>query len=144
MTIDVTAAADDYVKGARANLDKLVRKYKARTDKIAKATSDAAQAAYVAGVTDPVSQKLRLVKLKKLSDADLDRAMDSKGRVAYPAGIEAGKPKWSTEFTPYASEIDRLVPALPPRTRDAASNVTARVTPIAVGLQNKKKSLIGA
>lgn len=143
MTIDIAAAKEDYVKMAKLNLDKLVRKYTARTDKIAKATSDDAQRAYVDGVTDPVSQKMRLVNLRKLTDSDLNTKMEKKGRAAYPAGVDAGKEDWGREFTPYAGEIDRMVPALPARTRDAATNVTNRVTPIAVGLQNKKRALAG-
>jgi len=143
MPIDVSAAKSDWQSGAKAKVDKLVRKYTGRTDKIAKATSDAAQKAYVEGVTDPTSQKLRLIKLKKLSDSDLNAAMEAKGRVAYPAGVDAGVDKYGTEVAPYFSEIDAIVPRLKPRTRDARTNVTERVIPLAVGLQNKKKALIG-
>ena len=143
MVIDITAAKEDYVRMAKANIDKLVKKYKAVPDKISRATSDTAQAAYIAGVTDPVSQKLRIIKLRKLSETDLNDRMEKKGRVAYPAGIDAGREKWGTEFDPYAKEIDRIVLALPVRTRDAATNVTNRVTPLAVGLANKKKALVG-
>ena len=141
--IDITAAKEDYVKSAKANLDKLVRKYKAVPDKVARGTSADAQTAYIAGVTDPVAQKSRVVNLGKWTDAELNDRMEKKGRVAYPAGIDAGKEPWAKEFTPYASEIDRIVPGLPARTRDAATNVTNRVTPIAVGLANKKRALMG-
>ena len=144
MVIDVTAAKEDYVKMARANLDKMVRKYSAVPDKIARATSETAQAAYIAGVTDPVAQKLRIVNLRKWTDSALNDRMERKGRVAYPAGVDAGKEDWAKEFDPYAKELDRIVPALQTRTRDAATNVTNRVTPIAVGLANKKRALVGA
>jgi len=142
MPIDKTAAKEDWQSGAKAKVDKLVRKYTARTDKIAKATSDAAQKAYVEGVTDPVSQKLRLIRLKELSDADLNAAMEAKGRTAYGAGVDASVDKYARRVDPYLSEIDAIVPKLKPRTRDAATNVTNRVAPIAVGLQNKKKALV--
>jgi len=141
MPIDVTAAKEDYVAGAKAKVDKLIREYTKRTDKIALATSDAAQKAYVEGVTDPVSQKKRLIKLKKLSDADLNKAMEDKGRTAYPTGVETAKDKWATEFDPFAKEIDSIVTKLKPPTRDAATNVANRVTPLAVWLQNKKKAM---
>jgi hypothetical protein len=141
MPIDVSAAKEDYVSGAKAKTDKLIRKYTARTDKIAKATSDDAQKRYVEGVTDPVSQKKRLIKLKKLSDSNLNAMMEAKGRTAYPAGVEAAKDKWAGEFDPFAKEIDAILPKLRPPTRDAASNVANRVTPLAVGLQNKKKAM---
>ena len=143
MPIDVTAAADDWVSGAKAKTDKLIRKYTARTDKIARATSDEAQKAYIAGVTDPTSQKLRLIRLKELSDSDLNSAMEAKGRIAFPAGVDAGKIKYVRHVDPYMKEIDAIVPKLRGRVIDARTNVMERVIPLAVGLQNKKKAIIG-
>jgi len=142
MPIDATAARDDWQSGAKAKVDKLVREYTRRTDKVARATSDAAQKAYVDGVTDPTSQKLRLVRLKELSDADLNAAMEAKGRAAYPGGVDASVDKYSRRVGPFFSEIDAIVPRLKPATRDARSNVMERVIPLAVGLQNKKKALV--
>lgn len=141
MPIDVTQAGKDWQDGAKAKVDKLVRKYVAKTGKIAAATSDAAQKAYVDGVTDPVSQKLRLTRLKELTDADLNAAMEDKGRSAYPRGVDASVDKYTKHVDPYMKEIDAILPKLKPKTRDARSNVTERVIPIAVGLQNKKKAL---
>jgi len=142
MPIDTTAARDDWQAGAKAKVDKLVREYTKRTDKLSKATSDAAQKAYVEGVTDPTSQKLRLVRLKELSEADLNKAMEDKGRAAYPTGVDASVDKYARHVDPYFKEIDVIVPKLKAKTRDARSNVMERVIPIAVGLQNKKKALI--
>ena len=143
MPIDATAAISDYVDGAKAKVDKLVRKYTAKTDKLARATSDAAQKAYIAGVTDPISQKLRLVRLKELSEEDLNRGMREKAPTTYPAGIDSGRPKYERRVVPYFSEIDRIVPTLAAKTRDARANVMNRVVPLAVGLANKKKAIIG-
>jgi len=141
--IDVTEASKDWQDGAKAKVSKLVRKYIGTTNKLAAATSDAAQKAYVAGVTDPVSQKLRLQRLKELSEADLNKAMEDAAPVTYPAGIDKSVTKYTRRVTPFMAEIDRIKPTLKPRVRDAAANVTSRVTPIAVGLQNKKKALVG-
>ena len=143
MPIDVEEAKGDWQAGAKAKVDKLIRKYTARTDKIAKATSPAAQKAYVDGVTDPTSQKLRLTRLKELTDADLNKAMEDKGRAAYPTGVDAAVDKYGRHVEPYMREIDAIVPKLKPKTRDARTNVMERVIPIAVGLANKKKALIG-
>jgi len=96
MPIDLEQATTEWQAGAKAKVDKLIRKYTARTDKIARATSDEAQRAYVEGVTDPISHKLRLARLKELTDADLNAAMEAKGRVAYPAGIDAAVDKYKT------------------------------------------------
>jgi len=142
MPIDVTQAGSDWVSGSKAKTEKMIRNYKAKTGKIAAATSDDAQKAYVAGVTDPVSQKLRVTRLKELSDSDLDTAMESKGRTAHPSGVDAAESKYTKHVDPYMREIDAIVPKLKPRSRDAATNVTNRVTPLAVGLQNKKKALL--
>ena len=142
MPIDVSQAGKDWVSGAKAKTDKMVRNYTAKTGKVAAATSDAAQKAYIAGVTDPTSQKLRLTRLKELTDADLNAAMEAKGRVAHPAGVDAAETKYTSHVDPYMKEIDTIVPKLKPKTRDARTNVMERVIPIAVGLQNKKKALL--
>jgi len=142
MPIDKATAKEDWQSGSKAKTDKMVREYAKRTDKVARATSDAAQKAYVAGVTDPASQKLRLVRLKELTDSDLNSAMESKGRAAHPAGVDAAVDKYSRHVDPFFAEIDAIVPRLKERTRDARTNVTERVIPLAVGLQNKKRALV--
>jgi len=141
--INVDEASKDWQSGAKLKVDKLVRKYEANTTKLAAATSDAAQKAYVAGVTDPVSQKLRLLRLKELTEADLNTAMRSAAPTTYPAGIDKSVTKYTRRVTPFMAEIDRIKPALKPATRDARTNVMERVVPLAVGLQNKKKALVG-
>jgi hypothetical protein len=142
MPIDTSTVKEDWQSGAKTKVEKLVRNYKKVTDKIAKATSDAAQKAYIEGVTDPASQKLRLVRLKELTDSDLNDAMDRKGRTAYTSGVDASVDKYAKHVDPYFKEIDAIVPRLKARTRDARTNVTERVIPLAVGLQNKKKALL--
>jgi len=142
MPIDTSRAKEDWQSGSKAKTDKMVRNYTARTGKVAAATSDAAQKSYVEGVTDPTSQKLRLQRLKELSDADLNKAMEDKGRAAHPAGVDAATDKYVRHVDPYFKEIDVILPKLKVRTRDARTNVTERVIPIAVGLQNKKKALV--
>ena len=142
MPIDTTAAKEDWQSGSKAKTDKMVKKYVAKPGKVAAATTPAAQKAYVDGVTDPVSQRLRLARLKELTDADLNTAMETKGRVAHPAGVDAAVEKYSRHVDPYFKEIDVIVPKLKPKTRDARTNVMERVIPIAVGLQNKKKALV--
>jgi hypothetical protein len=143
MPIDRESAKSDWQSGAKAKVDKLVREYTKRTDKLARATSPEAQKAYVEGVTDPTSQKLRLLRLKELTEDELNRAMEAKGRTAYPTGIDASVDKYAKHVEPYFSEIESIVTKLKPRTRDARTNVTERVIPLAVGLQNKKKAIIG-
>ena len=142
MPIDTEEAKKDWQSGSKAKTRKMIDKYKAKTGKVAAATSDDAQKNYIAGVTDPVSQKLRLVRLKELSDADLNKAMEDKAPTSHPAGVDAAVEKYSAHVDPYFKEIDTIVPKLKKKTRDARTNVMERVIPIAVGLQNKKKALL--
>ena len=142
MPIDTEAAKTDWQSGSKAKTRKMIDKYKAKTGKVAAATSADAQKNYIAGVTDPVSQKLRLVRLKELSDADLNAAMESKAPTSHPAGVDAAVEKYSRHVDPYFKEIDVIVPKLKKKTRDARTNVMERVIPLAVGLQNKKKALL--
>jgi len=143
MPIDVAKAAEYYVEGAKAKADKLVDKYIARTDKLARATSDEADKAYREALADEMTPRLRLMRLKELSEEDLNKAMEEKGKAAYTKGVEFAKEKYQRRFDPFAREIDTIVPKLKPRTRDAETNVLNRVVPIAVGLQNKKRALLG-
>lgn len=143
MPIDVNQAVDDWVDGAKAKVDKLIRKYKARTDKATRMQSDEAQKSYVAGVTDPVSQRLRQIRLKEVTEADLNAAMETSAPTTYPAGIDKSKEKMRRRVDPYMKEIDRIVPTLKEKTRDAKANVMNRVIPIASGLQNRKKAIVG-
>lgn len=140
MAIDVNEAGSEYRNGTAGAGDKLVRKYVKRTDKLAKSTSPEAQANYVAGVTNADNQRRRLTKLKQLSEADLNSAMEQKGAAAYSAGTSAGADKFAKNFAPYAAVIDNTVNALKPRTQDAVSNVMNRVAPLAKALADKKKA----
>ena len=142
MPIDSTAARDDWQSGSKAKTRKMIDKYKAKTGKVAAATTKEAQDNYVAGVTDPVSQKLRLVRLKELTDSDLNAAMEKKAPTSHPAGVDAAVDKYLRRVDPFFKEIDAIVPKLKKRTRDARVNVMERVIPLAVGLQNKKKALV--
>jgi len=144
MAIDVTQASKDWQDGAKAKVSKLIRNYQANPNKLAAATSDSAQKNYVAGVTDPVSQKLRLTRLKELSEGDLNTAMANAAPVTYPAGVDKSVTKYTRRVTPFMTEIDRIRPTLKARSRDARDNVMNRVIPLASGLQNKKKQLVGA
>lgn len=141
MAIDLQAAAQDYADRAASAGGKLVRKYKARTDKLARASSDEAQRAYVTAISDPKVQARRQSKLKRLSEQDLNNAMEAKGAANYASGVQAGAPKWEKGFSPYAPIIDATVAGFPAKTRDVASNVSNRVTKLAQALRAKKDSM---
>jgi len=143
MAIDLESAAKWFVIGAKAKVDKLVEKYIARTDKLARATSPEADKAYREALADEMTPRLRLLRLKELTEEDLNTAMREKGRPAYPRAVELAKDKYRRRFEPYAREIEAILPKLAPKTRDVERNVMERVLPIAVGLRNKKKAVLG-
>lgn len=141
MAIDRNEALNEYRSKASAAGEKLVRKYIARNDKLVRATSDSAQKNYVAAMTDPKVLQRRVAKLKKLTEADLNAAMQAKGASAYATGVNAGADKWGKGVEPYFSEIERVIANLPARGRTARENVMNRTLPLAEALQKKKEAL---
>jgi len=134
---------EEYLARARASADKLVKRYTARRDKLARMTSEEAQRNYEEAMRDPSVLRRRLVKLKQLSEEDLNRAMERKGAIAYTAGVEAAADKAAERVAPYLEELDRLIATLPPRTRDPMQNLTRRAGHIVKGLSELKKRLEG-
>jgi len=143
MPIDTAAAAADFETGAKAKVDKLVRKYIARTDILDKARSAEAVALFKEKVVSPLALAKRSAHLADLSISDLHEAMRTAAPTTYPAGIERGKGKYAKRVDPFFKEIDAIAARLPKKTADARSNVMNRVVPLAVGLQNKAKAVYG-
>ena len=143
MPIDVSMAAEDYVVGAKAKVDKLIRKYTARADILDRAVSPDAESAFKARVVSDLAIAKRRAHLKDLTISDLHEAMRRAAPTTYPAGVEGAKDRYRRRVEPFLKELDAIVPKLPARTADARTNVTNRVVPIAVGLQNKAKAIYG-
>lgn len=141
MPIDRSAAQNDYASGAAGGSEKLVRKYIQRTDKLARAASDAAQASYKAAMSDPKVLARRQSRLKQRTEEDLNNGMRTKGQAAYSTAVQNAAPKWGQATAPYLDVIDAVVPTLPARTRDVAANVNGRVLPLAQKLRAKKDSM---
>jgi hypothetical protein len=140
LAIDRNSAMNEYKNRTAGAAQKLVDKYTATSGKLAKASSDSAQKAYIAGVSDPKAQARRQQNLRKLNEEDLNAAMRAKGGAAYSTGTQAGADKWSKNVEPYLQTIESTVAGLPERTRDVTQNVTNRVLPIAKALNAKKNS----
>jgi hypothetical protein len=143
MPIDVAMAKEDYVTGAKAKVDKLIRKYTARTDILDRATSKEAEDAFKSRVVTDLAIAKRRAHLKDLTISDLHEAMRRAAPTTYPAGVEGAKERYAKRVEPFLKELDAIVPKLPARGPDARTNVTNRVIPIAVGLQNKAKAIYG-
>jgi len=132
---------EDYKKGTSANADKLVREYVATPNKIDAATSASAQKNYEDAMRDAKVLARRVTNLKKVSEADLNAAMQAKGQARYSEGTSAGANKAAARVEPYLVELDRIVPTLPAAGRDGVQNVTNRVIPIVKALQDKKAQI---
>jgi len=141
MAIDKEAWKRKYRDRTAVATDDLVRGYTQRTDKVARMSSDDSQRNYEAAMKDPLVLKRRQNKLKGLSEADLNAAMETKGAARYAEGTAASADKALENVSPYLDEIDRTVASLPPRTRDPTQNVMKRVVPLAVNLHEKKKKM---
>lgn len=141
MAIDRNAALEEYRNRVSGSSDKLVKRYVARNDKLARASSDDAQRLYEEALKDPKVLKRRQSRLRKLSEEDLNRAMREKGASAYAASASVGADKWSKNAAPFLDEIDRIVSALPPKSRNIDENFNRRAIPLAKGLRAKKDSM---
>lgn len=139
MVISISEWEDEYKKGVGNKADKWRRRFLATTGIAEKAKSDAAESAYATGVQNAVTNKLRQKKLAGISDADIKGPVERGGSALYSVPAQAKSAKAAKGFSVYAPIIDSTVAALPARQADAAANVAARVTPIAVALQNRKR-----
>jgi hypothetical protein len=130
----------DYVQGVQAKGDKWRRRFLAKTGIADAAKSDLAEAHYASAISTAVQNKQRQKGLAGVTDADIKDAV-SRGTGAMYSGPAASKaPKFAKKLAPYLPVLQAAVSALPPRTSDAATNVTNRVVPIAVALQSKKRT----
>lgn len=141
MAIDKAKWKDKFTRNTAAATGDLVDGYTARTDKVARMASDAAQANFEAAMRDKKVLERRQKKLKGLSESDLNDAMRTKGAARYAEGTAASADKALENVTPFLDEIDRIVDKLPARTRDPRQNVMERVVPLAVGLRDKKDKM---
>ncbi len=140
MPINKSNWLQDYKSGTTANASKLVRNYTQATGKLDAATSSSAQSNYESAMRDPKVLARRNSELKKLSEADLNNGMVQSGESAYRDGTANSAQKAMAAVGPYLDKIDATLPSLKPRTRDAVTNVTNRVAPLAKALQDLKNS----
>ena len=101
------------------------------------AASDESQALYVAQITDPVNQARRQRKIAAVPNSVWQTQADVIGGARIGPGMTGAVDKQASGFSPYRAVIESVT--LLPKTTDPATNVTNRVTPIAVALFNKKR-----
>ena len=97
----------------------------------------AAEDRYAAGIQQAVANRSREKGLSKVSNSDWKSKAATKGSQRWAPGVNAAEADYRKGLAPVLSVIESVT--LPERTNDAAANVAARVTPIAVALQNAKR-----
>jgi len=141
MAVDIEEIKKEYANRASQSGDKLVRRYVAVTNKLERAASAEAQKNYVAAVTDPAVQARRVQNLKKLSESDLNAAMQATGASAYQNAVSAKADIWANRTQPYLTEFEKVKSTLPSRTRDAMTNLTQRAGAFVKAAVELKKKL---
>jgi len=137
--IDRSSLKENYTKGASANAEKLVKNFIATPGKVDAARSEAAEALYGEKVAAAVANKSRQKALSRVSESDVNAAMQATGAANYRSGTGRGADKQVRNVEPYLSALEGIT--LPARTSDPMTNVTGRVGLIAVTLSDLKKRL---
>lgn len=140
MPINRSNLKDDYVKGASAAADKLVRNFIATPGKVDAARSEAAESLYAEKTAAAIANKSRQKGLSKVTESQVNAAMQASGAAGYRAGTSRSADKQVQRVTPYLDALDRLESAYPARTSDPLQNVINRVGLIATTLSDLKKS----
>ena len=101
MPIDRTAAKSNYVSGASNNAEKLVSNYVKQTGKLDAAKSDAAEKLYAENLAKAIANKSRQKGLNKVSESDMNAAMQATGAQNYRSGTGRSADKQAKNVEPY-------------------------------------------
>lgn len=135
---DIDAKYRDGIGRAPANYKKGVQ---ATSDWQEKASSEAAESNFAAGVQDAIAAKRRQRAVSQVSNSEWQNAAANKGASRIGPGMQAGADKRTRNFEPFRSAIEGVT--LPDRTTDPIANVDARVKPIVQVLVDTKKGIKG-
>ncbi len=120
----VAGASGRYTEGVKATTDWQER-------------AKAGDAAYKIGIQDAIARDARMKGIDKTPNSKWQSAAEIKGTQRWSPGVNAAEGDYRKGLGPVLSVIEGVT--LPERTTDAAANVAARVTPIAVALQQAKR-----
>ncbi len=129
----------NYAASVAVGQAKFVKRFLAANDISGKAKSDAAETAWATNTQAAIAARQRQKGLAGVTDSDIKDPVQRDQGAAYAAGVRNKSPKLGKKAAKYVPILQAAVNALPARTADAAANVAARVTPIAVALQNAKR-----
>lgn len=103
-----------------------------RADWESGASSDASEENYSAGVAEAVATKSRQLGVRRAGNAKWRSGAEGKGAAAIEAGVRRGLDAYASNFGPVYDAMVAAAARLPARTRDIATNVANRVTPVAM------------
>jgi hypothetical protein len=141
MGIDRQAAKTNYVQGASNNAEKLVNNYVKQTGKLDAAKSDAAEKLYADKIAQAVANKSRQKGLNKVSESDMNAAMQATGAQNYRSGTTRSADKQSKNVEPYYAGLDALEGKLPARTSDPMANLMNRAGMVVKTMVEIKKRI---
>ena len=139
MGIDRNAAKQNYVSGASNNAEKLVQNYIKQPGKLDAAKSDAAEKLYAENVAKAVAEKRRQKGLGKVSESDMNAAMQASGAQNYRSGTTRSADKQARNVEPYYAALDALEGKLPARTSDPMANLMNRAGAVVKTMVETKK-----
>lgn len=142
MPIDLNQAAEDFSTGASNNADKLVRNYVRKTGKLDAAKSDAAEKLFAEKIAKAVTNKSRQKGLARVSEADMNKAMQETGSANYRSGTGRSKDKWKREFQPFGDALNAIEGKYPARTADPMQNLIQRAG-LVVKTMTETKARVG-
>ncbi len=139
MTIDRNAAKQNYVQGASNNAEKLVNNYIKTSGKLDAAKSDAAEKLYADKLAAAIANKSRQKGLAKVSEQEMNAAMQATGSTNYRSGTSRGADKQAKNVEPYYAALDALEGKLPARTSDPMANLMNRAGAVVKTMVETKK-----
>ncbi len=141
MAIDRQAAKQNYVQGASNNAEKLVNNYIKQPGKLDAAKSDAAEKLYADKIAQAVANKSRQKGLSRVSESDMNAAMQATGAQNYRSGTSRSADKQSKNVEPYYAGLDALEGKLPARTSDPMANLMNRAGAVVKTMVEIKKRI---
>lgn len=146
MPIDISQAAQLWA--ANAPSAQASQKYQMKTagkGNYQKSQSLAAEPTFQAAMQRVIGSGSRAAGVQRQDPSKYERNIAAKGVQNRIQGIQAAGPgAWQAGFSPFAGIIDSTTAGYGPKSADAAENVTRRVLPLAVALQNAKRGGAGA
>jgi hypothetical protein len=128
----VLKTKDEALANLTASIAYIPARYESGVKKADWATpagSEQAETNYASGVGEAVSKKSRQAGVRKISNADWQKAAVDKGKGIIGERIRGALGKWSANWGPMYDSVASAVSSLPPKTTDYRANINSRLVP---------------